>query len=46
MSHTLRIDVADDEPDMQEYYRRIPPGLGHIVVAMAEPEPAEVTPRR
>jgi response regulator NasT len=36
MSRSLRIAVADDEPDMQEYYRTILPELGHVVVAVAE----------
>ncbi len=36
MSRSLRIAVADDEPDMQEYYRTILPQLGHVVVAVAE----------
>jgi two-component system, response regulator PdtaR len=36
MNRSLRIAVADDEPDMQEYYRRILPLLGHVVVAVAE----------
>ena len=31
----LRIAVADDEPDMREYYSRILPRLGHAVVAVA-----------
>src|SRR3954447_6623001 len=35
MSRTLRIAVADDEPDMQEYFRTILPLLGHDVVAVA-----------
>lgn len=32
----LRIAVADDEPDMQEYFERILPRLGHEVVCVAE----------
>ena len=36
MSRSLRIAVADDESDMQEYYRTILPVLGHVVVAVAE----------
>src|SRR3954468_16290199 len=36
MTRSLRIAVADDEPDMQEYYRAILPQLGHVVVAVAE----------
>ena len=36
MNRSLRIAVADDEPDMQEYYRTILPALGHVVIAVAE----------
>lgn len=32
----LRIAVADDEPDMQEYFQRILPRLGHEVIFVAE----------
>lgn len=32
---TLRIAVADDEPDMREYFERILPRLGHEVVSIA-----------
>ncbi|MDR3636507.1 MAG: response regulator [Isosphaeraceae bacterium] len=35
MSRELRIAVADDEPDMQDYFRTILPRLGHTVVAVA-----------
>src|SRR3982751_3618573 len=35
MSRALRIAVADDEPDMQDYFRTILPDLGHEVVAVA-----------
>jgi two-component system, response regulator PdtaR len=35
MNRSLRIAVADDEPDMRDYYRRILPTLGHEVVAVA-----------
>jgi len=31
----LRIAVADDEPDMRDYFVRILPALGHEVVAVA-----------
>jgi len=31
----LRIAVADDEPDMQEYFGKILPRLGHQVVSVA-----------
>jgi response regulator NasT len=33
MSRPLRIAVADDEPDMRDYFRTILPDLGHEVVA-------------
>lgn len=33
MNRSLRIVVADDEPDMRDYYRAILPVLGHQVVA-------------
>ncbi|HEY7159295.1 MAG TPA: response regulator [Gemmataceae bacterium] len=36
MTSALRIVVADDEPDMRDYYRKILPRLGHTVVAAAE----------
>jgi response regulator NasT len=36
MSQPLRIAVADDEPDMRDYFRKILPRLGHHVVAIAE----------
>jgi len=32
----LRIVVADDEPDMRDYFRKILPRLGHTVEAVAE----------
>jgi response regulator NasT len=35
MNRSLRIVVADDEPDMQDYFRTILPRLGHTVVAVA-----------
>ncbi len=35
MSRSLRIAVADDEPDMRDYFRTILPELGHLVVASA-----------
>ena len=31
----MRIAVADDEPDMREYFERILPALGHEVVVVA-----------
>jgi response regulator NasT len=36
MSRALRIAVADDEPDMRDWFRTILPLLGHEVVAAAE----------
>ena len=36
MKHPLRIAVADDEPDMRDYFKRMLPRLGHEVVALAE----------
>lgn len=35
MSRMLRVAVADDEPEMLEYYRTILPALGHAVVVGA-----------
>jgi response regulator NasT len=35
MSEPLRIAVADDEPDMRDYFMKILPRLGHRVVAVA-----------
>ena len=35
MSQPLRIAVADDEPDMRNYFAKILPRLGHQVVAVA-----------
>jgi response regulator NasT len=35
MTHTLRIAVADDEPDVRDYFRVMLPRLGHDVVASA-----------
>src|SRR5262245_1831444 len=35
MTQQLRIAVADDEPDMRDYYGRILPRLGHRVVVTA-----------
>ncbi len=34
-NHSLRILVADDEADMREYFQRILPLLGHVVVDAA-----------
>jgi response regulator NasT len=36
MSQSLRIAVADDEPDMRDYFRKSLPRLGHTVVAVAQ----------
>jgi response regulator NasT len=36
MTRSLRIAIADDESDMQEYYRAILPEIGHVVVAVAD----------
>jgi response regulator NasT len=35
MTRPLRIAVADDEPDVRDYFRRILPVLGHEVVVAA-----------
>ena len=35
MTQALRIVVADDEPDVRDYYCKILPRLGHIVAAAA-----------
>jgi CheY-like chemotaxis protein len=35
MTRPLRIAVADDEPDVREYFQRMLPRLGHEVVAAA-----------
>jgi CheY-like chemotaxis protein len=32
----LRIVVADDEPDMRDYFLKILPRIGHQVVAAAQ----------
>jgi AmiR/NasT family two-component response regulator len=36
MNTSLRIIVADDEPDMRDYFQEMLPRLGHTVVAVAE----------
>lgn len=36
MTKSLRIVVADDEPVVRDYFRRMLPVLGHVVVAAAE----------
>jgi response regulator NasT len=35
MTRTLRIAVADDEPDVRDYFQRMLPRLGHQVVVSA-----------
>ena len=35
MTRALRIVVADDEPDVRDYFQRMLPRLGHAVVAAA-----------
>jgi response regulator NasT len=35
MTPSLRIAVADDEPDMRDYFARVLPVLGHRVVVVA-----------
>ncbi len=35
MNNSLRIVVADDEPDMREYFQKILPRLGHQVAGVA-----------
>src|SRR5260370_30021587 len=39
MNQGLRIAVADDEPDMRDYFQKILPRLGHQVVATARDGP-------
>ena len=36
MTQALRIAVADDEPDMRDFFERMLPRCGHQVVALAE----------
>lgn len=36
MTQVLRIVVADDEPEIRDYFRRILPRFGHDVVGIAE----------
>jgi response regulator NasT len=35
MKRGMRIAVAEDEPDVRDYFRRILPQLGHLVVGVA-----------
>ena len=36
MNHNLRIAIADDEPDMREFFQKMLPQLGYVVVAAAK----------
>ena len=36
MSHSLRIILADDEPEIRDHFRRVLERLGHQVVAMLD----------
>jgi response regulator NasT len=36
MTSSLRIAIADDEPDMRDYFQEVLPRLGHTVVALAQ----------
>jgi len=36
MNQALRIAIADDEPDMRDYFQQVLPRLGHTVVAVAQ----------
>jgi response regulator NasT len=36
MTQALRILIADDEPDMRDYFRTILPRLGHDVIAVTQ----------
>ncbi len=36
MSETLRIAIADDEPDIRQYFRRLLPRLGYELVGAAQ----------
>jgi response regulator NasT len=36
MTNSLRILVADDEPDMRDYFKKMLPRLGHVVVGAAQ----------
>src|SRR5689334_1241398 len=35
MNHNLRIAIADDEIDMRDYFQKMLPALGHVVVSAA-----------
>lgn len=36
MNQSLRIVIADDEPDIRDYFQQVLPRLGHTVVAVAK----------
>ena len=36
MNPSLRVAIADDEPDMRDYFQDVLPRLGHTVVAVAQ----------
>lgn len=36
MNASLRIAVADDEPEMRKYFERCLPRLGHVLVGLAQ----------
>jgi response regulator NasT len=36
MTNGLRIAIADDEPEMRDFFKRMLPRIGHQVVAVAE----------
>ena len=36
MTRSLRIAVADDEPDMRDYLKKVLERLGHVVLEPAE----------
>jgi AmiR/NasT family two-component response regulator len=36
MNQALRIVIADDEPDMRDYFQQVLPRLGHTVIAAAQ----------
>jgi len=36
MNQNLRIAIADDEPDMRDYFQNVLPRLGHTVVSVAQ----------
>ena len=36
LNQPLRIAIADDEPDMRDYFQDVLPRLGHMVIAVAQ----------